>query len=94
MASLPLMPPLPPLPLPPAGRLVWLVSGRTVYFGPAAEASAYLSSQGFSCPPSFNPADFVLDLVSLDLRSPDLEASEGPTRHPHRPPSPEPACIA
>lgn len=47
--------------------------GRTVFFGPAPKALDYFTSQGFTCPPSFNSADYFLDIISLDLRAPELE---------------------
>lgn len=40
-----------------------------MYFGEAAKAIPYFRSVGFSCPEAFNPADFYLDLISLDQRN-------------------------
>lgn len=40
-----------------------------MYFGPAADAVTYFSALDFHAPPTFNPADFFLDLVSVDPRS-------------------------
>lgn len=50
-------------------RLLVLSEGRSMYFGPAADAVAYFSAIDFHSPPAFNPADFFLDLVSVDPRS-------------------------
>jgi len=40
-----------------------------MYFGTASEATAHFHSVGFPCPPSFNPSDFFLDLISIDRRT-------------------------
>lgn len=49
--------------------LLLLSEGRTMYFGEAQKAVPYFDSVGFKCPLAFNPADFYLDLISLDQRS-------------------------
>ena len=41
-----------------------LSKGRVVYYGQAREAIAHFSSLGFACPPNFNPADFIIDIVA------------------------------
>jgi len=38
--------------------------GRTVYFGPVAEAKDYFARIGFPCPENANPADFFMDVTS------------------------------
>lgn len=53
--------------------LLLLSNGRVMYFGPAREAIPYFSSLRFPSPPSFNPADFFLDLIAVDPRTSDLE---------------------
>lgn len=54
--------------------LLCLISeGRQMYYGEASHAVAYFTGQGFPCPEHFNPADFFLDVVSLDFRSPEAE---------------------
>lgn len=53
--------------------LCLIAEGRTVYFGPAAEAAAHFASLGFHSPPHFNVADFVIDLLSVDHRSDEKE---------------------
>lgn len=40
-----------------------------MYYGPAKDAVAYFSRLNFKCPNLYNPADFFLDLVSIDYRS-------------------------
>lgn len=53
--------------------LCLLSEGRMMYFGPAQDAVAYFSGLHFPCPPQFNPADFFIDLLSVDPRNSDLE---------------------
>lgn len=55
--------------------LLLLSEGRCMFFGHAAEATAWFSSAGFQCPAEFNPADFFLDVVSMDYRSSEAEES-------------------
>uniref|UniRef100_A0A7S1THM9 Probable ATP-dependent transporter ycf16 n=1 Tax=Compsopogon caeruleus TaxID=31354 RepID=A0A7S1THM9_9RHOD len=54
--------------------LCLLSQGRLMYFGPAAGAITYFSSISFNCPMQFNPADYFIDLLSVDPRSPELES--------------------
>jgi hypothetical protein len=37
--------------------------------GSASQALKYFNSINFKCPEHFNPADFFLDILSLDTRS-------------------------
>ena len=55
--------------------LLLLSEGRVMFFGPASQATSWFSSAGFPCPAEFNPADFFLDVVSMDYRSPAEEGS-------------------
>ncbi|KAJ1428243.1 ABC-2 type transporter-domain-containing protein [Ochromonadaceae sp. CCMP2298] len=50
-------------------QLLLLSAGRLCYFGPASEAVAYFSGMGHACPAHFNPADFFLDVLSVDVKS-------------------------
>eukprot|EP00189_Rhodosorus_marinus_P012759 CAMPEP_0184738390 /NCGR_PEP_ID=MMETSP0315-20130426/1043_1 /TAXON_ID=101924 /ORGANISM="Rhodosorus marinus, Strain UTEX LB 2760" /LENGTH=689 /DNA_ID=CAMNT_0027206073 /DNA_START=198 /DNA_END=2267 /DNA_ORIENTATION=- len=50
-------------------RLLLLSKGRVMYFGPATDAVAYFSALNYRCPANFNPADFFIDLISVDTRS-------------------------
>ena len=43
-----------------------------IYIG--AELAEHFSQLGYSIPPSFNPADYLLDLISTDLRSKEAGA--------------------
>ena len=54
-------------------QLLLLSSGKLMYFGPAKQALSYFSSLGYDCPEHFNPADFFLDLLSVNSKSPDVE---------------------
>lgn len=56
-------------------QLCLLSEGRVMYFGPAKDAIGYFASLSFASPAQFNPADFFLDLLSVDPRSPDREAN-------------------
>ncbi|KAB2572282.1 Epidermal growth factor-like type 3 [Lasiodiplodia theobromae] len=44
-------------------QLILLAKGRTVYSGPFANCQAYFDNIGYSCPPGFNIADFLVDLT-------------------------------
>jgi hypothetical protein len=55
--------------------LLLLSEGREMYFGPAAAATSWFAAAGFACPELFNPADFFLDVCSMDYRSPEAEAA-------------------
>ncbi|KAJ5671512.1 ABC transporter G family member [Penicillium longicatenatum] len=44
-------------------RLVLLASGRTVYSGPFSTCQQYFDQIGYTCPPGFNIADYLVDLT-------------------------------
>jgi ABC-type multidrug transport system ATPase subunit len=52
--------------------MVILVSpgGRMCYIGARDEAVPYFSNLGYQCPPETNPAEFLIDLVSIDHEDP------------------------
>jgi len=54
-------------------KLLLLSEGHAVYLGDATGACSYFEQMGFACPHFFNPADFFLDKLSPDLRSPERE---------------------
>lgn len=54
-------------------QLCLLSEGRVMYFGPAKDAVPYFAGLSFQSPAQFNPADFFLDLLSVDPRSADRE---------------------
>ena len=53
--------------------LLLLSEGRTMFFGPCAEAIHHFEKHGHHCPKLFNPADFFLDILSPDVRTPQAE---------------------
>jgi ABC-type multidrug transport system fused ATPase/permease subunit len=44
-------------------RLVLLAQGKTVYSGPLHQCQDYFDHIGYSCPPGFNIADYLVDLT-------------------------------
>jgi len=56
-------------------RLLLLSEGRVMYFGVSSAGVKYFGARGHQCPANFNPADFFLDILSPDNRSPDVEKS-------------------
>ncbi|EEA27042.1 hypothetical protein TMatcc_004679 [Talaromyces marneffei ATCC 18224] len=48
--------------------------GRPVYSGSGDNMIPYFGSFGYDCPPQTNPADFALDLITVDLQQEDREA--------------------
>lgn len=42
--------------------------GHPVYAGPAVQLLPHFASQGYICPQHVNPADFALDLITVDLQ--------------------------
>ncbi|XP_078505810.1 ATP-binding cassette sub-family G member 8 [Lissotriton helveticus] len=50
-----------------------LSSGTTIYSGAACDMVQYFTSIGYPCPRYSNPADFYVDLTSIDRRSRELE---------------------
>ena len=57
-------------------QLVLLSGGRLMYAGDGgAKCSAHFAALGAPVPQDFNPADHFLDAISVDFRSPTLEAT-------------------
>ena len=54
-------------------RLVLLAQGHTVYSGPFAQCQEYFDRIGYSCPPGFNIADYLVDLTMHAGRVPFYE---------------------
>ncbi|CDJ69935.1 ABC transporter, putative [Eimeria necatrix] len=46
-------------------ELMLLHRGQIVFQGPATQCSSYFARLGLRCPPRFNPADFLLDLLTV-----------------------------
>jgi len=55
------------------GTAVVLAEGRLAYFGPADDVVKHFSNIGYNCPPMFNPAEYVLDVTSVDSSSAESE---------------------
>lgn len=49
--------------------------GFPVYSGAGSRMLEHFASLGHSCPPATNPADFALDLITVDLQQSDREAA-------------------
>ena len=47
-------------------RVLLLSAGRTLFVGPRRDFLPYFAALDFPCPPFKNPADYYLDLVTLD----------------------------
>lgn len=54
-------------------RLLLLSDGQQVYFGPATDALGYFQSLGYQCPQHFNPADYFLDILSVETKTVEME---------------------
>lgn len=48
--------------------------GSPVYAGAAREMLGYFGRQGYECPTHTNPADFALDMITIDLQQDEREA--------------------
>ncbi len=44
-------------------HLLLLAKGRTIYSGPFENCQAYFDNVGYTCPPGFNIADYLIDLT-------------------------------
>lgn len=49
--------------------------GFPVYAGPGRNMLSHFAAHGFDCPHSTNPADFALDLITVDLQQESKEAA-------------------
>lgn len=56
------------------GNVVVLAEGELAYFGPADKVVKHFGDIGYPCPAMFNPAEYVLDVTSAELR--DSESDE------------------
>ncbi|RDL38807.1 uncharacterized protein BP5553_03147 [Venustampulla echinocandica] len=57
-------------------RLLLLAKGRTVYSGEFSQCQDYFDRIGYSCPPGFNIADYLVDLT-MHVGAPRTPADEG-----------------
>ena len=61
-------------------QLMLLAEGRLVYSGPFQKCQGYFDSIGYSCPPGFNIADYIVDLTmhaGIPLEPEDEEEAPG-----------------
>ena len=56
-------------------HLVLLSGGNPIYSGPANESIPYFEDLGYELPEFVNPAEHLIDLAAVDLRSPELEST-------------------
>merc|ERR1712137_1152141 len=49
------------------------ISGREIYSGPISNAATYFEEMGYECPAFENPADFYIDLLTIDSTSIEKE---------------------
>lgn len=61
-------------------KILLLSLGRTVYFGSLEEIAGHLHSLGFLCPKQENPADWILDVISVDNSAGGKYRAESLTR--------------
>ncbi|KAJ4212308.1 hypothetical protein NW759_011696 [Fusarium solani] len=54
-------------------NLLVLTIGGLVFSGPVSQALPWFETNGFHKPSFTNPADFIIDISSIDYRSPQLE---------------------
>ncbi|KAJ1767259.1 hypothetical protein IW140_005994 [Coemansia sp. RSA 1813] len=50
-------------------KIILLSQGHLVYFGPTSTAIEYFANIGYQCPVHENPADYFVDLMTLDYRN-------------------------
>lgn len=50
-------------------KLMLLSLGRTIFYGSTREITDHFNSQGYFCPPQENPADWILDVITVDNTS-------------------------
>ncbi|OMP85110.1 putative ABC transporter ATP-binding protein/permease [Diplodia seriata] len=62
------------------GNILLLARGGfPVYAGPGKDMLPHFAAQGYVCPRSTNPADFALDLITVDLQHESKEAASRAT---------------
>jgi ABC-type multidrug transport system ATPase subunit len=54
-------------------EITLLSEGLVIYSGDATKMEQYFSSIGYPCPKHVNPAEYYIDLVSIDYSSPEIE---------------------
>eukprot|EP00835_Amoeboradix_gromovi_P000804 NODE_30_length_32972_cov_0.541052.p7 type:complete len:499 gc:universal NODE_30_length_32972_cov_0.541052:10279-11775(+) len=56
-------------------NIMLLSQGKMVFFGNLEQGIKHFSDLGFPCPDNTNPANFFLDCITEDYRSPELQES-------------------
>eukprot|EP00835_Amoeboradix_gromovi_P004966 NODE_426_length_8844_cov_0.449857.p1 type:complete len:437 gc:universal NODE_426_length_8844_cov_0.449857:1398-2708(+) len=56
-------------------NILLLSQGKPVFFGPTKQAIQHFADLGFPCPRLTNPADHFIDIITPDLRTPELADS-------------------
>ena len=51
-----------------------LHNGQVAYYGPRTNASSFFASQGYTCPPDYNPADFYIKTLAAQA---DISEANG-----------------
>lgn len=64
-------------------KLLLIAKGNIVYFGQTNNVTSYFEKCGYSCPAHYNPADFILELMTDNFESEDesLQNKEEIMRH-------------
>uniref|UniRef100_A0A0D9XYR3 ABC transporter domain-containing protein n=1 Tax=Leersia perrieri TaxID=77586 RepID=A0A0D9XYR3_9ORYZ len=57
-------------------RLCLLAYGRTIFFGPASDATEFFTQSGFPCPQLRNPSDHFLRTINKDFDEETVESSK------------------
>lgn len=52
---------------------ILLTKGRPAYSGPAQQCLEYFAELGYELPPFVNPAEYFIDVVAVDTRTPEQE---------------------
>jgi hypothetical protein len=55
-------------------EITLMSEGRVMYSGETSEMAAYFSKLDYRCPNQVSPAEFYVDLISIDYSTPDQEA--------------------
>eukprot|EP00933_Yihiella_yeosuensis_P060504 TRINITY_DN6325_c0_g2_i4.p1 TRINITY_DN6325_c0_g2~~TRINITY_DN6325_c0_g2_i4.p1 ORF type:complete len:663 (-),score=134.85 TRINITY_DN6325_c0_g2_i4:313-2301(-) len=55
------------------GDVIVLAEGQLAFYGDSKKVVDHFSSIGFSCPPLFNPAEYVLQVTSVDCSTAEVE---------------------
>ena len=58
-------------------NIVLLSGGSPLFSGPSEKCLPFFANLGFELPPFVNPAEFLIDLSVLDIRSTELEVASG-----------------